>query len=362
MRKATRLVDQLEVLLVRNNLEPMLLRITSFLNSKISRTKLWWEIRINQSSKPRMTHQKAKTMASALKTRRATSHQSVTKTRNWSSKCPTAWFKTSQRGFWILVRTPTTWVAHLGHRLTLEVADICSPRGLNLPMAMHRIITSTIRATTTWTISLTRCHIRITWALEEDLKAAEASVKLTMAWSWARSQVNLVESKLAKATPEVPQLFHYQAVSKCKVTRETSSKVARTFRATRTSNHQVEVKAAIRNNMLTNFISNKCFSRCTSNLATTLSEVKVLEAVVLSQTLVQVLLMVTTNMEIRTTLTNSSLKVRRSSMLHLLVRKANRLLGVPWCLKVLKLRILALTKVLLRSLSKAATIYEKEYQ
>ena len=207
---------------------------------------------------------------------------------------------------------------------------------------MHRIITSITRATITWTTLLTRCHIRITWALVEDHKAGEASVKLTMDWSWARFQVNLVEFKLTRPTLEVPQLFHYQAVSKCKVTRETSSKVLnKAFQTTRTFNHQEEVKVAILTIMLINFISNKCFSRCTSNLVITLLEVKVLEAVPLLQTLVPDLLMVTTNTATRTMLMNSSLKARRWSMLHLLVRRANRLLRVQWCLKELKLRILA---------------------
>ena len=270
MRRATQLVGPSEAHLVRNNLELMLLKITRFLNNKIKRTKLWWEIRTSQSSKPRMTQEKSQTMASVPKTLQVISHQSVTKTRNWSTKCLTVWFKISRREFWILVRTLTTWVAHLGLKLMLEVEDICSPRDLNLLMVTHRIITSTIRATIIWTISLTRCHTRTTWALVEDHKVAEASVKLTMAWSWVRCQVNSVEFKLIRTIQEVPLLFHCQAAFKCKAIRETSFKVPKAFQTTRTFSHQEEVKVAIRTIMLINFISNKCFSRCTSNQAITL--------------------------------------------------------------------------------------------
>lgn len=361
MKRATQLVGPLEEHLVQNNLEPMLLKITSFPNSKIKQTKLWWETRTNQSFKPRMTQQKSKITASVPKTPPVISHPLVTKTRNWSSKCLTAWFKISQREFWISVRTPTIWVAHLALRLTLEVEDICSPRDLNLLMVMHRIITSTIRATIIWTISLIRCHIRTTWALVEDHKEGEASVKRTMAWSWVRFLVNSVEFKLIRTIQVEPLLSHCQAVFKCKVTRETSSKVRKAFQTTRTFNHREEVKVAIRTTMLINFISNKCFSRCTSNLATTLLEAKALEAAPLLQTQGLDLLMVI-NTATRTTPMNSFLKARRSSMLHLPARRANRPSEAPWCLKELKLRILAWTKVLLRSLNKAATIYEKEYQ
>ena len=169
-------------------------------------------------------------------------------------------------------------------------------------------------------------------------------------------------SRLTRPTLEAPQPFHCRAVSRCKATNETSSKVLRVFQTTRTCNHPEEVKVAILTTTLINFTNNKCSSRCISNLVITLSEVKASEVVaLLLETQVPDLLTVITNTATKT-LMNSSLKARRSSMLHLLVKRASRLCGVQWCLKELRLRILARTKVLLRSRNKAATIYEKDMQ